>query len=90
MVGEQVYYTGTGKTFENGDQLEQGEQGEVVVLPQGLEQGEQGKGVVVYFPGNKRPTSCYLSEVRRRRRCAATHSSPPAQLPLLPAHHTWT
>ena len=30
VVGEQVYFTGSGETFESGDWLEHGKQGEVV------------------------------------------------------------
>ena len=82
-VGEQVYYTGTSETFERGDRLERGKQGEVVG-PATLE-SLRGKGVVVFFPGNKGVVECYLTTVRRRRRRAATHSSPLPQLPLLPS-----
>ncbi len=82
-VGEQVYYTGTSETFERGDRLEHGKQGEVVG-PATLE-SLRGKGVVVFFPGNKGVIECYLTTVRRRRRRAATHSSPLPQLPLLPS-----
>ena len=83
-VGEQVYYTGVGDNFENGNWLEHGEQGEVVG-PATLET-QQGKGVMVRFPGNNGAISCYLFQVRHRRRSTATHSSPPHQLPPLPAH----
>ena len=70
MVGEQVYYTGTGKTFASGNQLEHGEQGEVVGPAISV------KGVAVRFPGNKGAISCYLTEVRRRRRRATTPTAP--------------
>ena len=80
-VGEQVYFTGKGHTFKDGDRVVHGEQGEVVG-PATLE-SHKGKGVEVRFPGNKRTVDCYLISVRHRRRRAATHSSPPPQLPLL-------
>ena len=74
-VGEQVYYTGASHTFECGDRLERGKQGEVV--GEAADQAE-GKAVDVRFPGNKCTTNCYLHQVRRRRRRrrAATYSSP--------------
>ena len=83
-VGEQVYFTGESHTFENGDWVEHGKQGEVA----GPATSHRGKGVIVplRFPGNKGAVYCYLYQVRRRRRRAATHSSPLPQLPLLPAH----
>ena len=74
VVGEQVYYTGTTETFENGDQLEHGKQGEVVG-PATFE-SHKGKGVDVRFPGNKGAISCWLTNVRRRRRRAATPTAP--------------
>ena len=91
-VGEQVYFTGAGKTFASGDRLEHGKQGEVMGPATG--ETHQGKGVKVRFPGNKRAIkcylarSCYLTEVRRRRRGPRSHPQLPAapQLPLLPAH----
>ena len=85
-AGEQVYFTGMSHTFEDGDRLVHGEQGEVVG-PATLE-SHRGKGVEVRFPGNKGVTNCRLTSVRRRRRRAATPSSPPPQLPLLPTHQT--
>ena len=84
-VGEQVYYTGASHTFECGDRLERGKQGEVVEVT--LRKGSEGKGLHVLFPGNKGAINCYLISVCRRHR-AATHSSPPPQLLLLSAHHT--
>ena len=88
-VREQVYFTGESHTFESGDQLEHGKQGEVVG-PATFE-SLRGKGVRVRFPGNTGTIRCRLTAVRRRRhRRAATHRAPhraPA-LPILPAHHT--
>ena len=84
-VGEQVYFTGTSQTFEDGEWLEQGKQGEVLG-PATLE-SHKDKGVAVRFPGIKGAISCLLDQVhRRRRRAQPTRSSPPIQLPLLPAH----
>ena len=50
VVGEQVYYTGTTKTFETGDRLENGKQGEVV--GPATSEAAEGKGVGVFYPGN--------------------------------------
>ena len=61
-VGEQVYYTGTSETFERGDRLEHGKQGEVVG-PTACE-SHTGNGLVVQFAGH--PCNCYLSQVRCR------------------------
>ena len=84
-VGEQVYFTGAGEIFEDGDQLEHGKQGEVVG-PATCE-SHMGKGVRVRFPGNKDGISCWLTTVRRRCRCAATRSSSAAP-PSSPSHTT--
>ena len=73
-VREQVYFTGAGETIKNGDQLEHGKQGEVVG-PATFE-SHKGKGVDVRFPGNKSAISCWLTNVRRRRRRAATPTAP--------------
>ena len=85
-LGEQVYYTGTSETFENGDQVEHGKQGEVV--GPAIAESHKGKGVAVLFPGNKRTVQCVLNRVRRGRRHAATRSCQPPQQPLLSAHDT--
>ena len=62
-MSDKVYYTGTGKTFENGDWLEHGKQGEVMgpVTCEEL----KGKGVAVLFAGNKRMDYCCLTQARR-------------------------
>ena len=78
-VGEQVYFTGASQTFENGDQVEHGKQGEVV--GPAIAESHKGKGVAVLFPGNKQHYQYLLNSVRRRRRHAATHSSPPPNCP---------
>ena len=74
MVGEQVYFTGKSHILENGGLVVHGKQGEV--LGPATRESHRGKGVEVLFPGNKRAVSCYLSQVRRKSRRAATHSSP--------------
>ena len=86
-VGEQVYFTGTGETFEDGDRLEHGKQGEVV--GPATSESHRGKGVAVLFSGNKSATNCRLTAVRRRRRRAATHSSPrrPIAAPPISSSH---
>ena len=63
VVGDKVYYTGTGQTFKDGDRLEHGKQGEVVG-PATCEE-LKGKGVAVLFPGNKGAINCYLTKARR-------------------------
>ena len=88
-VGEQVYFTGTSETFENGDQVEHGKQGEVVGP------GTTGEGVLVRFPGNKGEINCHLDHVRRGRSHAKPPAAPrPPQLPLLlacswPTYDMW-
>ena len=62
-VGDKVYYTGTGETFDNGDLLEHGKQGELVG-PASRER-HRGKGVAVLFTGNKSAIECYLTQARR-------------------------
>ena len=82
VLGEQVYYTGTSATFEDGNRVEHGEQGEVV--GPAIWESHGGKGLGVRFPGSERPVTCYLNHhVRRRHHRAAAHCSPPPQLTLL-------
>ena len=78
MPGEQVYYTGSSKTFEDGDRLEHGKQGEVV--GPATSETVKGKGVAVLYPGNTEAIDCYLNHVRRRQ---LPHSHP--QLPAAAA-----
>ena len=87
-VGEQVYFTGAGETFGDGDRLEHGKQGEVV--GPAIAESHKGKGVAVRFPGNKDAIQCLLNSVRRRRRRhAATPQLPTTPAwPLLSVHHT--
>ena len=62
-VGDMVYYTGTGLTFENGDRLEHGKQGEVTGPATSERTG--GRGLAVLFPGNEGALDCCFTEVRR-------------------------
>ena len=72
-----MFFTGASETFDNGDQVVHGQQGEVTA-PATLE-GYKGKGVAVLFPGNKDHVDCYLSEVRHLR--AASAATPHAYAP---------
>ena len=76
-VGEQVYFTGAGKTFESGDRLEHGKQGEVV--GPAASESTKGKGVKVHFPGNKEAINCSLTDVRRCRCRSAAQPHLPAE-----------
>ena len=62
-LGEKVFYMGARHTFENGEKLVHGQQGEVVGPANG--KSTKGKGVKVLFPGNKYGISCHLTKVRR-------------------------
>ena len=63
-LGEQLYYTGSSKSFENGDKLTHGQSGEVV----GPATGEhQGNGLKMRFPGNKVSINCSLLCLSREK-----------------------
>jgi hypothetical protein len=85
-VGDMVHYTGTGKTFENGDRLEHGKQGEVVGPATSERCG--GRGLAVLFPGNEGALDCCFTEARRLPPLSALRcpsSSPPkTHNPALP------
>ena len=82
-VGDKVYYTGTGETFENGDQLDQGTQG-MIVRPATSERCG-GTGVVVLFSGNKDVVDCDFTQARRR---GSAHPQLPVSLAdPLPINH---
>ena len=66
VLGEQVYFTGSSKSFKDGNRLEHGKQGEVV--GPATSETLKGKGVAVLFPGIKGAVDCFLSCVRRCRR----------------------
>ena len=69
-VKDPVYFKGASKTWDDGDKVEYGQQGEVVGPAtakshsgRGL-RALRGKGVAVLFPGNKGNVQCPLTEVR--------------------------
>ena len=68
-----MFYTGTSQTWDDGDKLMHGRQGEVTG-PATLE-GYIGVRVSVRFPGNKGNVECWLTSVRRLR--AAPAATPP-------------
>ena len=91
-VGEKVFFTGASETWDDGDKLVHGQQGEVVG-PATIET-HKGKGVAVRFPCNKGNVECYLYAVRRlraahaatpTRRCAPRASRPLSTRPQLQA-----
>ena len=65
MAGDKVYYTGTSETFQSGNRLEHGQQGEV--MGPTTSERQKGKGVAVLFPGNKGTINCSLTNVRACR-----------------------
>ena len=73
------YYTGASQTWDDGDKLVHGQQGEVVGPATG---SHEGKGVAVLFPGNKGIIDCYLDTVRRLR--AASTAAPLVCAPQAP------
>ena len=73
-VVDKVFFTGTSKTFADGDKLVHGRQGEVVG-PATVET-HKGKGVAVLFPGIKINIACYLGDVRRPRAAPAATATP--------------
>ena len=69
-VGDEVFYTGGGKTWPDGDRLVYGGKGEVV----GPATGEEVSTCVdVQFPGNTDAIDCYLDHLSR--------AAPPTTLP---------
>ena len=58
--GDKAFYTGTSQTWDDGDKLVHGQQGEVV----GPAFGET---VAMRFPGIKSNIGCFLDSVRRLR-----------------------
>lgn len=49
MVSDKVYYTGTSETFQSGNRLEHGKQGDVVGPSTSERHRGKGKGVAVLF-----------------------------------------
>ena len=62
-VGDKVFYTDSSDTFDYGNKVVHGQQGEVTG-PATLE-SLKGKGLEMLFPGNKDSINCGLTEVRR-------------------------
>ena len=61
-LGEKVFFTGASKTWDDGDKLVHGQQGEVV----GPGTGDEAlTHVGVRFPVNKGNIECALTNVRR-------------------------
>ena len=76
-VGEKVFFTGASHTFDDGNKLVHGQQGEVT--GPAINETHTGKGVAILFPGNKSWVDCYLTSVRRH--CAPPAATPPAYAP---------
>ena len=80
--GEMLYYTGANQTFDNGDRLVHGEQGEVM----GPGTGQWEDRLEIKFPNNKGNIACTLNVVTlsaaaawrlQARRDALLHRSKP-------------
>ena len=74
--GDKVFFTGSSRTWDDGDKLVHGQQGEVMG-PGTSSKRTAGEGVVVRFPGNTRLVGCFVTEVRpppRRPRSANPHA----------------
>ena len=67
-VGEKLYFIGASQTFESGNRLVHGEQGEVM----GPETGANESKLLIKFPNNKGNIACTLDSLSR---------SPPPPLP---------
>jgi hypothetical protein len=63
VVGEMVFFTGASETWDDGDTLVHGEQGEVA--GPATDESVKGKGLAVRFPGNKGGVDCFLTQARR-------------------------
>ena len=72
-AGDTVFYTGASATWDDGDKLAHGQQGEVV----GPGTGDEAlMHVDVLFPGNKGSIECHVTEVRRLRAAPAAAPTP--------------
>ena len=80
-MGEKVFFTGASQTWDDGDKLVHGQQGEVTGPATSV--ATKGKGVNVRFPGNKGDVNCYLTEVRR---LIAASAPPPPPAPARAPH----
>ena len=63
VVGDNLYFTGASETFQSGDRLEHGKQGEVTGPATSERTG--GRGLAVKFPGNEGALDCCFTEARR-------------------------
>ena len=64
-LGDQLYFTGPNQSFESGDKLTHGQQGEVVGPATGAK--HQGNGLKMQFPGNKGHANCSLTRLSREQ-----------------------
>ena len=71
-VGDKVFYTGSSKTWDDGDKLVHGQQGEVTGPGTARKDGKEC--VAVLFHGNKDLINCSLTSARRLR---AAHAANP-------------
>ena len=78
-VGEKVFFTGVSKTFDDGDKLVHGQQGEVT--GHATAESHKGKGVHVLFPGNEGVANLLLTSVRRLRAASAATPAPACPAP---------
>ena len=63
-AGEKVFFTDSSQTFDDGEKVVHGQQGEVM----GPASGEDGEeGLLVLFPGNTDSIGLSLTDVRRLR-----------------------
>jgi len=66
-LGEMLYFIGTSHTFDNGDRVVHGQQGEV--MGPDLEDPDS---MSLRFPGNTRRTGCFFKELSRTRPAASS------------------
>ena len=78
-LGEKVFFTGVSKTFDDGDKLVHGQQGEVT--GHATAESHKGKGVHVLFPGNEGVANLLLTSVRRLRAASAATPAPACPAP---------
>ena len=73
-MGDKVFFMGANETFDDGNKVVHGQQGEVTG-PATLEH-HKGPGVAVRFPGNTGMVNCRLTQVRRLRAAPAASPTP--------------
>ena len=84
-VGDAVYYTGASETFQNGDGVVYGEQGEVIAATSTV----PDKRVRVQFPNNTDWVDCLLTELCRTKPPDEVRIDPVAARPLPHAIHAY-